>query len=141
MQVESFQQSAKINLLRSRFYTSLKLKKQIDFLFQKGGKIFGRHLMLRFEHSGEVNPPFRVVFAVSSRLGEAHVRNRIKRRLREALLHILREGKLKQSGFNLAILPKKEVAAIEYADLIADLQAALVRLPKGRGKTDLPANS
>ncbi len=86
--------------------------------------------MLRFERSNEVNPPFQVVFAVSRKLGDAHVRNRIKRRLREALFILLKEGKVKQSGFELAIVPKKEVADLDFAELGADLQAALKRLPK-----------
>lgn len=141
MHAESFQQADNSSKQRSRFYTTLKLKKQIDLLFQKGGKIFGRYLMLRFERSAAVEPPFRVVFAVSGKLGDAHVRNRIKRRLREAMLHIVRDGQLQQRGFNLAILPKKEVAAIAYADLVADLQSALMRLPKGRGKTEVAGNA
>ncbi len=115
---------------RSHYFTSLKLKKSIDHLFKSGGKAFGKYLMLRFEHSNEVNPPFQVVFAVSRKLGDAHVRNRIKRRLREALFILLKEGKVKQSGFELAIVPKKEVADLDFAELGADLQAALKRLPK-----------
>ena len=87
--------------------------------------------MLRFERSEILNPPFQIVFAVSSRMGDAHVRNRIKRRLREAMFAILKEGALKQRGFELAVIPKKEVADIDFAELITDLRMALQRLPKG----------
>lgn len=86
--------------------------------------------MLRFERSSEVTPPFQVVFAVSSRLGDAHMRNRIKRRLREALFAVLKEGTLKQQGFELAIVPKKEVADVDFAALCNDLKTALKKLPK-----------
>lgn len=86
--------------------------------------------MLRFERSTEIDPPFQVVFAVSRKLGDAHVRNRIKRRLREALFSLLKENKVKQAGFDLAVIPKKEVADIDFSDLVADLQSALKRLPK-----------
>ena len=115
---------------RSRYFTSLKLKKHIDHLFKGGGKVFGKNLMLRFERSETLNPPFQIVFAVSSRLGDAHVRNRIKRRLREAMFAVLKDGALKQGGFELAIIPTKEVADLAFAELITDLRTALQRLPK-----------
>jgi ribonuclease P protein component len=118
------------NFKRSDFYTSLKLKKRIDHLFKSGGKAFGKNLMLRFERSTEVDPPFQVVFAVSRKLGGAPVRNRIKRRLREALFLLLKEGKVKQTGFELAIIPKREVVDLDFSELAADLQSALKRLPK-----------
>ena len=119
-----------ITVKRSHYFTSLKLKKRIDHLFKSGGKAFGKNLMLRFERSTEINPPFRVVFAVSRKLGDAHVRNRIKRRLREAMHAVLKEGTVKQSGFELAVIPKKEVEDLEFTVLVADLQSALKRLPK-----------
>jgi ribonuclease P protein component len=119
-----------INAKRSQYFTSLKLKKRIDRLFKSGGKAFGKNLMLRFERSKEVDPPFQVVFAVSRKLGGAHVRNRIKRRLREALFLLLKEGKVKQTGFELAVIPKKEVADLEFSELVADLQSAMKRLPR-----------
>lgn len=116
---------------RSRYFTSLKLKTRIDSLFKSGGKVFGRTLMLRFDRSKNIHPPFQVVFAVSNRLGAAHVRNRIKRRLREALFTVLKDGAVKQQGFELAIVPKKEVADSDFAQLCDDLRQALRRLPKG----------
>lgn len=119
-----------IILKRSHYFTSLKLKKRIDHLFKSGGKAFGKNLMLRFERSTQINPPFQVVFAVSRKLGGAPVRNRIKRRLREALFLLLKEGKVKQTGFELAIIPKKEVVDLDFSELAADLQSALKRLPK-----------
>ena len=115
---------------RSHYFTSLKLKKRIDDLFKSGGKAFGKSLMLRFKRSTEIDPPFQVVFAVSRKLGDAHVRNRIKRRQREALFSLLKENKVKQAGFDLAVIPKKEVVDIDFSVLVADLQSALRRLPK-----------
>ncbi len=129
MHTESSQPPNQTGKPRSQYFISLKAKKRINHLFSRGGKVFGRNLMLRFERSNAVNPPFQIVFAVSSRLGDAHVRNRIKRRLREAMFAILKEGVLKPRGFELAVIPKKEVVDLAFADLIADLRAALVRLP------------
>lgn len=84
--------------------------------------------MLRFNPAPETEPPFQVVFAVSVRLGDAHVRNRIKRRLREALFATLKKGTVKKSGFDLAILPKKETADLPFQELCAELEMALRRL-------------
>lgn len=129
MHTESPHEPLKSGTSRSLYFTSLKLKKHIDHLFSRGGKVFGKNLMLRFERCEKNNPPFQVVFAVSSRLGDAHVRNRIKRRLREAMFAILKEGRLKQRGFELAVIPKKEVADLAFAELVTDLETALKRLP------------
>lgn len=86
--------------------------------------------MLRYNRSSGVHPPFFAVFAVASRLGAAHQRNRIKRRLREALHAVLRAGHIRQAGFEIAIIPKKETADLDFGKLCDDLQAALRKLPK-----------
>lgn len=115
---------------RSQLYTSLKLKKNIERLFAKDGrKIFAKNLMLRYYRSEVVNPPFQVVLAVSQRLGDAHQRNRIKRRLREALFTVLREGRVTKHGFELAILPKKDVADLPFLRLCDEVRMALSKLP------------
>ncbi|HMV35670.1 MAG TPA: ribonuclease P protein component [Turneriella sp.] len=117
-----------IPLKRSRYFTSLKLKNRIDHLFKNGRKSFGRYLMLRFDNTTDTNPPLRVVFAVSSRLGPATVRNRIKRRLREALFLTLKEGRSNPAGFDIAIVPRKEVAELDFSELCDDLRQALRRM-------------
>ncbi len=133
MHADNFQQSAKIKKARAQYFLSLKSKKSIGSLFKTGGKVFAKKLMLRFNRSDlrtQADPPFHVVFAVSAKLGDAHVRNRIKRRLREALHEIMKSGAVKQVGFDLAIIPKKETADADFGDLCADLKMALQRLPK-----------
>jgi ribonuclease P protein component len=127
---DNFPQSAKIKKARAQYFLSLKSKKAIGSVFKTGGKVFAKMLMLRFNRSSESNPPFQVVFAVSAKLGDAHVRNRIKRRLREALHEVLKTGTVKQAGFDLAIIPKKETADADFGNLCADLKMALGRLPK-----------
>ena len=77
-----------------------------------------------------IHPQFRAARPGDSIYFAVVVRNRIKRRLREALFLLLKEGKVKQTGFELAIIPKKEVADLDFSELAADLQSALKRLPK-----------
>lgn len=132
MLADPFQQSANQRSKRSRYFTSLKLKKRIDHLFKNGQKVFGRYLMLRCESSADAQAPLRVVLAVSNRLGPATVRNRIKRRLREALFLVLKEGRTNASGLDIAILPRKEVAELEFTELCADLRQALRRVSPAR---------
>jgi ribonuclease P protein component len=117
---------------RSRYFTSLKLKRRIDQLFKNGHKAFGSYLMVRFDCTADAVPPLRVVFAVSSRLGPATVRNRIKRRLREALFQVLKEGQIKGAGFDLAIIPRKEVVELKFSELCNDLRQVLRRVSATR---------
>jgi len=123
------------SLKRSRYFTSLKLKNRIDQLFKNGRKAFGSYLVLRYHSSAGAMPPLRVVFAVKSRLGPATVRNRIKRRLREALFHVLKEGRVQISGFDLAIIPRKEVAELDFSELCDDLRHALRQVSSARTGT------
>jgi len=111
--------------VRAGFYTSLKSKKRIDALFKTGRKSFGQFLMLRFAPKEDKTPPLEVVFAVSRKLGDAHRRNLIKRRLREALYLLMKEKIANPVRFDLAILPKPEVGDIDFELLKRDLGAAL----------------
>lgn len=129
MHAESIQQSAEVrNSKRSQYFTSLKSKKRIAELFTKGGKAFGKSLMVRYARSEAAKPPLSVVFAVSKKTGDAPLRNRIKRRLREALFAIMKASEVKSVGFDIAIIPKKEVADLDFAALCDELRVALKKL-------------
>lgn len=84
--------------------------------------------MLRFAAKETSTPPLEVVFAVSKKLGDAHRRNLIKRRLREALFLLMKEKRVSAAGFDVAIIPKKEVGDVNFDTLTQDLGAALKRL-------------
>lgn len=55
------------------------------------------------------------------------VRNRVRRRLREALVALLRENTPKVSSFDLIVLTRPEAAAADYRTLRASLERALQR--------------
>lgn len=117
---------------RSHYYIPLKSKRRIEALFKDGRKVFGRYHMLRFMPVTETLPPFRVVFAVSNKIGTATRRNRVKRRLREALYLILKQNPVECRGFDLAILPRAEILELPFGELMKDLQSTLRRLPQKR---------
>ncbi len=62
--------------------------------------------------------PGRIGLTVGKVLGKAHQRNRIKRRLREALR---RHVDLLPQGFDLILHPRRTVLTIEFAQLEAEI--------------------
>lgn len=79
--------------------------------------------------AGETPPP-RAGFVVSKAVGPAVVRNRVKRRLR----HLVRDRiSLLPEGSLVVVRALPPAAEAEYAELAADLDAALGRL-LGRSK-------
>lgn len=79
-------------------------------------------MRLRETRTGEV----RVAVVVSRKIGKAVVRNRVRRRLREALLALLRERGGEHS-FDVMIIAKPSAAEATFADLKASLRTALAR--------------
>lgn len=68
----------------------------------------------------------RVGFTCTKRLGNAVVRNRIKRRLREVAR--LRLDSLARSGHDYVLIGREPALARDFADLEKDLISALKRL-------------
>jgi len=62
--------------------------------------------------------PARVGLTVSKVLGKAHERNRIRRRMREALR---RHVDLLPAGFDLILHPRRSVLALEFSQLDAEI--------------------
>ncbi|ARH92180.1 ribonuclease P protein component [Streptomyces lydicus] len=88
--------------------------------------------------SGECVPPTRAGFVVSKAVGNAVVRNRVKRRLR----HLLRERLDRLPAGSLVVvraLPGAGDAA--HDELARDLDAALARLPGGVPRGCNPAEA
>ncbi|MCX7633805.1 MAG: ribonuclease P protein component, partial [Turneriella sp.] len=69
--------------------------------------------------------PPQVVFAVAKKLGPPTVRNRIKRRLREALLIVLKNLQPPLVGMDLAVVPRREVADCDFGQLCRELESLL----------------
>ncbi|MEJ2356720.1 MAG: ribonuclease P protein component [Deinococcales bacterium] len=98
---------------------------------RKGRSSGAKHLSLRWRPAqhGEV----RVGIVVSGKVGKAVVRNRVRRRLREALRILLADGVRKEArhagvaSFDLVIIARPSAAEADYWELKGALERALQR--------------
>jgi ribonuclease P protein component len=86
-----------------------------------------QHALLRTRWLANNEPSCRAGFVVSKKVGNAVVRNRVRRRLREALRAILAEHATSHSAFDVIIIAKPAAATADYWQLKAALEQTLVR--------------
>lgn len=89
--------------------------------------------MVQARDRGDGGDP-RIGFTVTKRLGNAVVRNRIKRRLREAVRTA--SGLDLKRGHDYVFIGRAATAAQDFEALVSDLISATQRL--NEGKTDPP---
>jgi ribonuclease P protein component len=80
-------------------------------------------------------PSNRYGFVVSKRVGNAVTRNLVKRRLREILRQLDRDGRL-ATGYDCVFIVRPGLALVPFAELAAAVQALL-----GRARLLLPAQT
>ena len=107
------------------FPKSSRLLKHADFdhVYQNGKRQFSGHMTV-FSLRRDAGAT-RVGFTVGRVLGGAVVRNRIKRRLREA---VRRHLQALPGPLDLVINPKKSVLTLEFAQLEAEVAKAFERI-------------
>lgn len=69
----------------------------------------------------------RVGIVASRKVGNAVVRNRVRRRLREAMMALMRERPLREASVDMIVLTRPEAAEADYSTLKASLERALRR--------------
>ena len=106
-----------------------RLLKHSDFerVYKQGRRHFSSHMTVFYLRQGEAPSPeqsARVGFTVGRVLGGAVERNRIKRRLREAVR--LRRSVLKDAAaVDVVINPKKSVLTLEFSVVLEEVGRAL----------------
>ena len=111
------------------FPRSARLLKHSDFerVYKQGRRHFSSHMTVFYLRQGEAPSPeqrARVGFTVGRVLGGAVERNRIKRRLREAVR--LRRSALQDAGaVDVVINPKKSVLTLEFSVVLEEVGRAL----------------
>jgi len=112
------------------FPARLRLKQRREFLrVQRGGrKHHLRHFMVfaarRAETERGESSPTRLGITVTRKVGNAVVRNRIKRLVREVFRQ--HRGQL-QSGLDLVWVAKQQAAEVDHAGVLADFEALVRR--------------
>ncbi len=121
------------------FPRAARLLKHSDFdrVYKQGRRHFSPHMTVYYlQRTGADSPESRapeqssrVGFTVGRVLGGAVVRNRIKRRLREAVR--LRRNVLQDAGpVDVVINPKKSVLAVEFSVVLEEMGRALDAIAK-----------
>ncbi len=116
----------------SKFPRSVRLLRHADFerVYKQGRRHFAAHLTVFYLPRAESSEGGRVGFTVSKVLGGAVVRNRMKRRLREAVrLH----GMI-PAAMDIVINPKKSLLTAEFVDVQREIRRAFEVIEKSAGK-------
>ena len=111
----------------------LRLKRRAEFLraAARGTKAAMPGLVLQLLPRDDGACPVRIGFTVTKRVGNAVVRNRVRRRLREVARIVLARQPL--TGVDLVLIGRDATTARPFPDLVADLERAIARaLSSGR---------
>ena len=95
---------------------------------QEGRSAGGRFLVLATLEDPEVDG-FKFGFVTSKRVGNAVVRNRVRRRLRAL---VREEGGALSDGRYLVLIARFRAGEADYAELVADWRKLVKRLKIGR---------
>lgn len=121
---------------RSQFPRRVRLLRHADFerVYKEGRRHFAAHMIVFYRPRGKNeagNGGTRVGFTVGKVLGGAVVRNRMKRRLREAVrLH----GMI-PAAMDVVINPKKSLLTAAFGDVQREIRRAFEVIEKSAGKS------
>ena len=111
------------------------LKRRADFVAVAGGRRVSRPgFVLQARRTGEEGRPARFGFTVTKKIGNAAVRNRIRRRLREAVR--TQGGTSALPGTDYVLVGRRVALTLEFDRLVADLLSGLAALSERKGAED-----
>ncbi len=97
--------------------------REFSVLYHHGSKEVGKHLVIYYLKKNQaVN---RFGFIVSKKVGNAVVRNRIKRKLREIVRH---HPVMHQKGFDMVLIARSNCVDADYQRIAADAHALFARI-------------
>lgn len=107
-----------------------RLKQRADFLAAaKGAKVPAGAFVLQARERGD-GAPARFGFTVSRKVGNAVVRNRVRRRLRDLVRR--HAALLPQAGHDYVLIGRKAALAMPFGRMVAEFSGAMTRLHKPR---------
>ncbi len=117
---------------RRKFPRDVRLLRHADFerVYKQGRRHFAPHLTAFYRRREEGNT-LRIGFTVSKMLGGAVQRNRMRRRLREAVRLNWPEF---QSPVDIVINPKKSLLTVDFSDLTKEIGQMFAVVRKFSGK-------
>lgn len=106
------------------------LTRRADFLAaNQGRRAPTRGFLLLVRDRGDGDPAMRIGYTVSKKVGNAVVRNRMKRRFRALAREVLATHGI--AGADHVLIGRHSGIEHPYADLVADLKKALARARPG----------
>jgi len=112
--------------VRETFSRDDRLRKRTEFeaCYASGVRVSGRHLVL-FLRSDPAAPRPRIGISVSKKVGNAVVRNRVKRRLRDLFRRT--RADFSGQGVDIAVNARPSAADAPFEELARDYAATLQR--------------
>ena len=100
----------------------LKKRYQFNYVYRAGTSLSGQFLTIYFCPSKTKD--IKVGFTVTKKLGHAHIRNLVRRRLREIVYAEI--PNLKQN-FNLIVIAKESCLSADFASLQTELKSLILK--------------
>ncbi len=107
-------------ILRSEY--SLRRNKEFRYVYRRGKSVSDKYFVLIYVNTK--TPHLKVGFSVSKKVGNAVIRNLIKRRMREAFFSILSDVSKKSL---MVFIPRQGVQSLSYWEILSSMKGLLKR--------------